>query len=140
MAYIPYGYKVVDSQIVVDETAAESLRVLYASYVSGLSVAAAAAKAGIEVGRTSAKRMLTNDTYLGNEHFPVIFDRETFEAAGAEMARRAELDGRPRFIKKTFIPAIYKSFSVPLPEENHETDPYRQAEYAYSLITPEEWK
>ena len=139
MGHIPYGYKVVNSKIEIDEVAADNLKSMFEFYLSGASVLGSAQKAGMDFGRTSAKRMLLNEVYLGNDHYPQLIKKETFEAAAAEMKKRAALDTRKRYVKTTYIPEIQTSFFIPSMTGGFE-DPYKQAEYAYSQIRPKEEK
>ena len=48
MAYIPYGYKIQDGVVTVDEKAAGQVKVFFEKYISGLSLTVAGEQAGIE--------------------------------------------------------------------------------------------
>ncbi|ELB27223.1 TPA: recombinase, partial [Streptococcus suis] len=41
MAYIPYGYKIQDGVVTVDEKAAGQVKVFFEKYISGLSLTVA---------------------------------------------------------------------------------------------------
>lgn len=46
MAYIPYGYKIQDGVVTVDEKAAGQVKVFFEKYISGLSLTVAGEQAG----------------------------------------------------------------------------------------------
>ena len=96
----------------------------------------AAIKAGIDCYHATVSRMLQNKQYLGDEFYPPIIDEETFEKAREEKRKRAERLGRvwePKYELKTDYPVTFKA--KPLVQKYD--DPYKQAEYAYSLIESE---
>ncbi len=106
------------------------------SYLSGLSLKNAAIKAGIDCYHATVSRMLQNKQYLGDEFYPPIIDEEIFEKARLEKQKRAEKLGRiwePKDVPKTDYPVKFKA--KPLVQKYD--DPYKQAEYAYSLIESE---
>ena len=51
-------------------------------------------KAGKQAIHLSVKNMLQNTHYLGDEFYPAIIYRDTFDAFEAELQRRAEVLGR----------------------------------------------
>ena len=86
---------------------------------------------------SSAKRMMQNPHLLGDDFYPAIIDQETYDAFEAERQRREKILGRNTRKKKTMearpAPTAFrmrKSVTV-------NTDPYKQAEYLYSLIESE---
>jgi hypothetical protein len=136
MPHIPYGYKIVEGKAVVDQMEASKLKELFNAYLSGLSLMDAAEKAGIKRYHATIARMLTNKRYLGDEYYPKIIDRDTFYKVEDEKIRRAKMLGRiwddkpKEEVNKSF------RFSMPTPDELYD-DPFKQAEYAYSLIESE---
>lgn len=136
MSHIPYGYRIEDGKAVIDEQAAEQVRMLFKLYLSGDSMHTAAGKAGIKSFHAGIGRMLTNARYLGDGFYPAIIDADTFAAAEAERARRAEKLGRiqkPKEAEKAIFPT---SFRMREGMEKFD-DPFEQAEYTYSLIETE---
>ena len=136
MSHIPYGYRVENGLAVIDEQAAEQVRALFEAYLSGDSMNTAAGKAGIKSFHAEIGRILTNARYLGDGYYPAIIDPDTFTAAGAERARRAEKLGRvwePKEEKEAVYPTAFRL------REGTERfdDPFEQAAYAYSLIETE---
>lgn len=64
MAYIPYGYKIQDGVVTVDEKAAGQVKVFFEKYISGLSLTVAGEQAGIEKTHSVMGRILKNVTTL----------------------------------------------------------------------------
>ncbi len=136
MSHIPFGYRIENGKAVIDKEAAEQIKTLFQSYLSGDSLATAAKKAGIKAFHSGIGRMLRNTRYLGDEFYPPIIDKDTFNTAEAERIMRAERLGRIRSLnkkKEVVYPCIFRV------KEGREEfdDPFAQAEYAYSLIETE---
>ncbi len=137
MGHTPFGYKIEQGSAVVDEASAGQIRQIFQFYLEGDSLATAAKKAGVISFHGGISRMLKNKHYLGDEYYPAIIDRETFDRAEQERMRRATALGR---IKE---PAVQEGILIPTvfhtkPMEQTFDDPFLQAEYAYSLIESEE--
>jgi hypothetical protein len=136
MSHTPFGYRIENGKAIIDETAAEQIKVLFQSYLSGDSLATAAKKAGINGFHSSIGRILRNKRYLGDEFYPAIIDKDTFNTAEAERIIRAERLGRnrkPKQEKEVVYPTAFR-----MKEGTEEfDDPFAQAEYAYSLIETE---
>ena len=135
--HLPYGYKIENGIAVVCEEEAAQLRKMYEGYLGGLSLMEAAAQVGQSRTHASVKRMLQNPHYLGDDFYPALIDKETFDAFEAERIRREKVLGRDDRQKKA--PA-----TLPAPttfrmrkKARVFNDPYRQAEYVYSLIESE---
>lgn len=136
MGHTPFGYKIENGSAVVDKAAAGQIRQIFQFYLEGDSLATAAKKAGVISFHGGISRMLKNKHYLGDEYYPAIIDRETFDRAEQERMRRAAALGR---IKE---PAVQEGILIPTvfhtkPMEQTFDDPFLQAEYAYSLIESE---
>lgn len=136
MSHIPYGYKIENGKAVIDEEKAEQVRKLYKGYLSGLAYMPAAEAAGLQLYHTSAKKMMQNKRYLGDEYYPAIIDKETFDAAEAERVKRQVKLGRVFDEKPGKTSKIASGFMMPKVQIKFE-DPIRQAEYVYSLIESE---
>lgn len=133
MGHIPYGYRIVNGQADIDEAAAETIRVLYKNYLSGMSLEEAAANAGLETYHGTAKRMLQNSHYIGDSFYPAIIPKETFEAATLELEKRAAALGRLNRKQATAFKPLPTAF-VMRPPEMELPNPFQQVEYLYSLI------
>lgn len=137
MGHTPYGYRIENGKAIIDEVKAKQIRVLYRNYLNGMSLAKAAHEAGIETWHGSAKRLLENRHYPGDDYYPAIIDRQTYDKAQAERQRRAEKLGRTNRKKQppnTKKPPTHFKFNAP--EQSYD-DPKQQAEYLYSLIESE---
>ena len=136
MGHTPYGYRIINGKAVINEQAAEQIKVLFQSYLTGDSLATAANKADIKAFHAGISRMLQNKRYLGDEYYPAIIDPDTFTATEAERIRRAEKLGRVREAKAKKEVVYPTSFRISEGTKQFD-DPFQQAEYAYSLIETE---
>lgn len=136
MRVIPYGYRIENGMAVVDEEQAADVRKLFSGYISGLALMNAAEKAGLKLYHGSAGRMLRNTKYLGDEYYPPIIDKETFDQAEAVRISRARALGRIRELEaKPVVAASFRFIMAPVKKVYD--DPFMQAAYAYSLIESE---
>ncbi|MDD4495973.1 MAG: recombinase [Eubacteriales bacterium] len=136
MSHTPFGYQIKNGKAVIDNEAAERIKTLFHSYLSGDSLATAAKKANIKAFHSGIGRILRNTRYLGDEYYPAIIDEDTFAATEAERIKRAEKLGRIHEQKEEVDINFPTDFYIneALQQFN---DPFRQAEYAYSLIEME---
>lgn len=132
MTYTPYGYKIINAQAVVDDPIAEKVRQLYAEYLESGSMRAAAKKVGIEKTHSVIGRLLKNKVYVGTDYYPQIVDGEIFKKVQELRGSNARSQNR---IKEFEAPPELelKDYKLDKVEEKY-TDPYQQAEYAYSMI------
>lgn len=96
----------------------------------------AAIEAGIETYHSSAKRLMQNRHYLGDDFYPAIIDQETFDKAEAIRLERAGKLGRLNLLKSSKPIKVPTHFWFAEAEKEYE-DPRLQAEYLYSLIESE---
>ena len=136
MAHTPYGYIIKNGIAVIDDRSASQVKELFRAYLSGLSLANAAKRAGIKRCHSSIAKMLTCKRYLGDAFYPPIIDEDNFKQAEAEKIKRARMLGRIREKAEPKKSLERMRFSAPSPETLYE-DPFTQAEYAYSLIESE---
>jgi hypothetical protein len=136
MGHTPYGYRIENGQAVIDEAAASVIRMLYKNYLSGMGLMETAKEAGLTTYHGTVKRMLQNKHYLGDEFYPAIIDKATFDAVPAELNKRAGRLGRLNRAKAIVIKPIPTTFNLKQPEKEL-PNPFRQAEYLYSLIETE---
>ena len=135
--HTPYGYRIENGAAVIHEEEAAQIRKMYEGYLGGLSLIASAKEAGIAVVHSTAKRIMQNPHLLGDDYYPAIIDQETYDAFEVERQRREKALGRNNKKKKKIearpAPTAFrmrKSVKV-------NNDPYKQAEYLYSLIESE---
>lgn len=136
MSHTPFGYRIENGKAVIDTKAAEQIRALYKSYLSGDSLTAAAQKAGIEAFHAGVGKMLRNARYIGDEYYPAIIDPATFAAAETERIKRAMKLGRIKGTKEEKKVVFPTAFLINEGTQQFD-DPFGQAEYAYSLIEME---
>ena len=136
--HTPFGYRIENGVAVVCEEEASQIRKLYEGYLNGLSLVAAAAEAGLTLKHTSVKCIMQNPHLLGDDFYPAIIDRGTFDAFEAERKRREKALGRDNRAKKpTGARPAPTSFRMSKALSVND-DPYKQAEYIYSLIESED--
>ncbi len=133
MSHTPYGYRIENGQAVIDEAAACKIRQLYKSYLSGKSLMASATEASLSLKHTGAKHMMQNPHYLGDDFYPAIIDKETFDAVTAELAKRSTQLGRNNRIKPQIEKPAPTHFIMRAETEVF-SSALQQAEYRYSLI------
>lgn len=136
MAHIPFGYKIVDGCAVIDETAVSQLKGIYEGYFAGKSLVVAAKDVGLECTHAVVARMLSNRKYLGTDYYPQIIEEELIDRFLEERNKRAGKLGRLDRIKVKEVPKIPTEF-IFKPARERFADPFRQAEYIYSLIESE---
>ena len=98
-----YGYKIINGKAVIDDTEASIIVSIFNGYISGLSMKAAAANAGVSMQHSTVKRILMRDIYTGTDFYPAIISRETFAKATGRRLYRANLHG---FEKRYTAPPI----------------------------------
>ncbi len=129
-----FGYKIVDGRAVIHEKDAGKVRLLYKGYLSGLSYIDAAKAVGLDLHASSVKMLMRNARYTGDDFYPEIIDRTTFDAAESERLRRCRLlgkkEGQSKEKAQKTVPQNF-SFRKCLKTFG---DPFKQAEYIYSLI------
>ena len=97
---------------------------------------AAAEAAGLTLFHPAVKKMLQNKRYLGDKYYPAIIDQETFDRAEVERIKRQKRLGREFADKPVEECRPATKFTMPKAEKKF-IDPYKQAEYIYSLIESE---
>lgn len=136
MKHIPYGYRIENGMAVADEAEADTVRKFFDYYISGLALMAAAEKAGLKLYHGSAGRMLRNVKYLGDDYYPAIIDKATFDRAEEIRMSRAKALGRVRELEVKQEEPFPTKFTMPTVKAIYE-NPFEQAAYAYSLIKSE---
>ncbi len=136
MGHTPYGYRIENGQAVIDEAAAATIRELYKNYLSGMALSDAAKKAGLDTYHGTAKRIMLNKHYLGDDFYPAIIDKATFDAIPIELEKRADKLGRLDLKRTPHVKPIPTDFLMGQVEQEL-SNPLKQAEYLYSLIRPE---
>lgn len=136
MSHVPYGYRIKNGKAVIDEEKAVQVRNLYKGYLSGLAYVPAAKAAGLKLYHAGAKRMMQNKHYLGDDYYPAIIDKDTFDAAETERVKRQGKLGRIFDEKTSKVSKVAIGFTMTKVQKKYD-DPFKQAEYIYSLIESE---
>jgi hypothetical protein len=136
MSHVPYGYRIENGKAVIDEEKAGQVKKLYKAYLSGLAYVPAAEAAELKLYHTGAKKMMQNKRYLGDDYYPAIIDNDTFDAAEAERVKRQVKLGRVFDDKPVKENKVATGFKMPKVQMKY-NDPFKQAEYVYSLIESE---
>ena len=134
--HIPFGYRIKNGRAVVNDKEAEQLRQIISGYLSGLSYINAAKEVGLDMGHTSVKNLLQHKRYLGDDFYPAIIDKETFDRVQTERIKRAAALGRLDRKSTRKAPKIAKVFSFGDIMEHYD-NPATQPEYIYSLLKSE---
>lgn len=138
MAHIPYGYKIENGKAVVDEAMARQVAGMFGAYIGGAGLKAAAESVGLYMTHSVIGKMLRNEKYLGTDFYPAIIDRAMFDAAEEERMKRAKALGRIyEYPKAASIKDKKYTYHLGSVQQKYD-NPFRQAEYAYSLIESEE--
>ena len=132
MSRLCYGYTIRDGRLEVQETEAENIRKIFKNYLDGNALIKSADLAGLKKNSSSVKRILTNKKYLGNDIYPKIIDRESFEKAGQMLKERAVAMGRV-WEKEEEIIKVPCRFRYKK-EETLPIDPLERASHQYNLI------
>lgn len=136
MGHTPYGCRIENGKAIVDDEKADQIKLLFEAYLSGDSLATAAKKAGIKAFHAGIGNMLKNKRYVGDDFYPAIIDKGSFEATEIERLNRAKKLGRIWEKKEHIGSPAPTSFSIADGNEQFD-DPFKQAEYVYSLIEME---
>ena len=138
MALTPYGYKIVNGHIVIDDKQAKSVVTVFETYISGYSLNETARLAGINKSHSVIGSILRNKKYLGTELYPPIIGEKLFKAVEKERMKRSTSLGRgyvpPDQEDKKRVQYKYTLGEV----EKKYNNAFMQAEYAYSQIERDE--
>ncbi len=132
MSRLCYGYIIRDGRLEVQEKEAENIRKIFKNYLAGNALIKSAELAGLQKNNSSVKRILTNKKYLGNDIYPKLIDRESFEKAGQMLKERAVAMGRVWEKEEEIIKVPCKfrykeEGALPL-------NPFERARHQYNLI------
>ena len=86
MAYIPYGYRVADGAVEVDEEQRERLLAFFRKYIAGETIESACS--GIPLSPAACTRLLDNRAYLGEGGYPQIIPQPLWQELHEERLKR----------------------------------------------------
>ena len=132
MSRLCYGYTIRDGRLEIQEKEAENIRKIFKNYLAGNALIKSAELAGLQKNNSSVKRILTNKKYLGNDIYPKLIDRVSFEKAGQMLKERAVAMGRVWEKEEEIIKVPCKfrykeEGALPL-------NPFERARHQYNLI------
>lgn len=136
MKHIPYGYKIENGEIVVDAESAKRIEKLFDLYLEDYSLNKAGEMAGIKKCHGSISRMLSNHKYIGKFGYPSIIYEDIFDKVQVKMAEKAKKLGRDNHKSKVIEREILTNFDY-LELKKEFDNPFKEAEYKYSLIDVE---
>lgn len=135
MSTVTFGYHIKDGKIEVDPVNGPRVQSIFKDYLNGDSLTDVALKNGFKF-HGAIKRILINQTYLGDKYYPLLITPETFNRVQAELHQRDLNLGR------TNLPTQQVDFhpqtKFKLNRSHHRYNiPAKQAEYLYQLIESE---
>ena len=86
---IPYGYQMVDGQMLPEPEEARKLRKLYEYYVQGYSLKNCLAMADVDRSIGWLRSVFDRTIYLGDERYPQLISKEIWDNAAREAGRRS---------------------------------------------------
>lgn len=138
MKTIPFGYELINGKAEINDTEASILHQFFTDYLSGLSLTNAAKKAGFTCSHGSAKRILMNKHYLGDDFYPAIISPDIFKQAEYEIQKRAAQLGRLNRKGKGRRIVVPTHFKMPSTTNMEFKDFFNEAQYLYGLIEEDE--
>lgn len=130
MAYIPYGYKVIDGKAVIDPVEQERLMTFFRLYLEGCPLRDCQRESGLPRSYQGAELLISKRQYLGTDFYPAMISEELFDSLQKELQRRKEAR-KPHVMQRRIIPIpVYTAFSYSPPSS---TDPT----LLYNSIKPE---
>ena len=81
---IPYGYRMKDGRPEPEEEEYRKLKLLYRSYLEGLSLKECLKTAGVDRSVGWLRSIFDNEIYLGNENYPRLIEEELWLRAKME--------------------------------------------------------
>lgn len=133
----PYGYRIQNGEAVICEEEAAQILKMFEGYLAGLSLISSAREAGLKLTHSSVKGIMKNRHLQGDDFYPAIIKRETYDAFEAERIRRQKALGRDGIRKKTVKKRPSPVYFRIKDADQMMDDPYEQAGYIYSLIESE---
>ena len=131
---IPYGYRMENGIIVVDEANAERVRMIFDAYCDGGSLKTAGQAAGVPFVQSCIRGILTNPVYLGTAEYPQIISEESFRHAGQRVRERgaAWIGKTGRKPRKPI--RVFTDFCQQKRNEGFSDDPAERAAQLYRCI------
>lgn len=136
MKHIPFGYEIIGGRAVINAQKAEKITLLFKHYLEGESLERSAESSSIGLTHSQIGRILEKRIYCGDDFYPQIIPPETFEKAQVERVKRATKLGRLNKSKPLPLMKVQARFRMKNSAVKFD-DPFKQAEYLYSMIESE---
>lgn len=135
MRTIPFGYRIEEGIVVIDEKDGEDVRKIYQLYLEEVPLTGISPRLGLKIYHQNISHILENPIYVGTDFYPGIVEQSVFdevqrirERSKRKYAKRPSSKSPPQPILLFKISPVKKQFS----------DPFEQAQHVYKLITPKE--
>lgn len=136
MSTVTFGYCIKDGRFKIDQVDGPRVQSIFRDYLNGHSLTDVALKNGFKF-HGAIKRILINQIYLGDKHYPQLITRENFNRAQKELHQRAFQLGRDNLPKHHM--EFHPQTNFKMNRSHHRYNiPTKQAEYLYQLIESEE--
>ncbi|NLH64466.1 MAG: hypothetical protein GX478_09860 [Erysipelotrichaceae bacterium] len=135
MRSIPYGYEFKDGMPCILPDEAEKVSQAFNLYLSGESLRAIGRKTGINRNHIGISNILADERYKGTGLYPKIVEADLFDKVAASRKKRKSEKNRKAY--STDRPGAATRFTLKEADHHYE-DPFREAQYIYSLIQEKE--
>jgi hypothetical protein len=135
MRCIPYGYRIEDGRVIINEEEAQKVHAVFDEYAAGCSMADIRRKLMIEQFHTGISNILKDKRYQGTDFYPEIIDKKLFDMVQKVRVERRRQHSRPTHPRKAV--KVQVEFTMQ-PIEQNLTDPFAQAQYIYHQIIARE--
>ena len=85
---IPYGYRIINGEAVIDKSESSRLLFFYKEFLTGNTLSTAAEKAGLTCSHSTLPLFLKRKEYTGTEFYPAIITKEYQDLLIAEWKKR----------------------------------------------------
>ena len=89
-ARIPFGYCVVEGQVVPENEECQKLQLLYGYYLQGCSLKTCLQLAGVKRSIGWLRSVFDNELYLGNDDYPQLISPELWNRGHGEAIKRGK--------------------------------------------------
>lgn len=136
MSTVTFGYCIKDGRFEIDPVDGPRVQAIFKDYLNGYSLTDVALKNGFKF-HGAIKRILINQIYLGDKHYPQLITSATFNQVQDMLHQRALQLGRTNLPPRQL--EFHPQTKFKMNRSHHRYNiPAKQAEYLYQLIESEE--
>ena len=135
MRTIPFGYRIEDGVVVIDEKDGEDVKRIFQLYLEGIPLTGIGPKLGLHLYHQNISHILENPIYVGTEYYPQIVDKSVFDKV--QVIRAKSLKRYAKSVRPKEKPKVSLRFKL-TPVKEQLSDPFEQAQYVYTVISPKE--